>query len=88
MIAGGPIDRDFNRAKKSHVHRLETHAVSCSWEQAGGLKISFSPKDLEGVEEPHDDALIIKAIIANYNMHKTFIDIDSSVSIIFRMTFD
>ncbi|XP_042405029.1 uncharacterized protein LOC121995327 [Zingiber officinale] len=34
-------------------------------ERVEGLEISFSPRDLEGVEIQDDDALIIRAVIAN-----------------------
>ena len=57
-------------------------------ERAAGPEISCGPRDLEGVEIPHDDALIIKAVIANYTISHTFIDTGSSVNIIFKKTFD
>ena len=88
MIAGGPTDGDSNRARKAHARRLEIHAVGCSMERAAGPEISFGPKDLEGVEIPHDDVLIIKAVIANYAIARTFIDTGSSVNIIFKKAFD
>ncbi|XP_042387391.1 uncharacterized protein LOC121979467 [Zingiber officinale] len=65
MISGGPTNGDSGRARKCHVHRLEVHTVGCRQEQAVSPFISFGPQDLEGLELPHDDALIIKAIIAN-----------------------
>ncbi|XP_042410112.1 uncharacterized protein LOC121999506 [Zingiber officinale] len=46
----------------------------CSQERASGPEISFGPRDLEGVEVPHDDALIIRAVIANYTIHRIFND--------------
>ncbi|XP_042423055.1 uncharacterized protein LOC122010604 [Zingiber officinale] len=62
IIVGGPTGGDSNRAQKSHARQLRIHAVGCSEEKANRPKISFGPRDLEGVEVPHDDALIIKAI--------------------------
>ncbi|XP_042432957.1 uncharacterized protein LOC122019564 [Zingiber officinale] len=88
MITGGSTDGDSNRARKAHTRRLQIHAVGCSAEKAVGPEISFDPKDPEGVEVAHDDALIIKAVIANYNISHTFIDIGSSVNIIFKKAFD
>ncbi|XP_042387870.1 uncharacterized protein LOC121979971 [Zingiber officinale] len=87
MISGGPTDGDSGRARKSHVRRLEVHAVRCSQEQAGPV-ISFGPTDLEGLELPHDDALIIKAIIANRRVARVFVDTGSSVNILFRSAFE
>ena len=43
---------------------------------------------MEEVKVPHDDALLIKAVIANYTIHHVFIDTGSSVNIIFKKAFD
>ncbi|XP_042432619.1 uncharacterized protein LOC122019186 [Zingiber officinale] len=83
-----PTNGDSGRARKSHVRRLEVHTVGCNQEQATGHVISFGPADLEGLELPHDDALIIKAIIANSRVARVFIDTGSSVNIMFRTTFE
>lgn len=73
MIVGGPTDGDSNRARKSHARRPEIHTVGCSREHARGSKINFGPKNLEGVEVSHNDTLIIKVVIVNYNIHHTFV---------------
>ncbi|XP_042422088.1 uncharacterized protein LOC122009849 [Zingiber officinale] len=62
MISGGPTGGDSNRARKGHARQLTIYAVGCIKEKAEGPEISFGPSDLEGIEIPHDDALIIKAI--------------------------
>ncbi|XP_042452677.1 uncharacterized protein LOC122037293 [Zingiber officinale] len=88
IISGGPIDGDSGRARKSHERRLEIHAVGCSREQAAGPVISFGPQDLEGLELPHDDTLIIKVVIANSRVVRVFVDIDSFVNVLFRSAFE
>ncbi|XP_042423390.1 uncharacterized protein LOC122011007 [Zingiber officinale] len=88
MISGSPTGGDSNRARKGHARQLTIYAVGCSKEKAEGPEINFGPKDLEGIEIPHDDALIIKAVIANYIIRRTFIDTGSSVNIIFKQAFD
>ncbi|XP_042423383.1 uncharacterized protein LOC122010999 [Zingiber officinale] len=88
MISGGPTDGDSDRARKSHGRRLYVGAVGCSHEQASGPVISFGPQDLEGLELPHDDALIIKAVIANSRVARVFVDTGSSVNILFRAAFE
>ncbi|XP_042455033.1 uncharacterized protein LOC122039085 [Zingiber officinale] len=88
MIVGDPTDGDSNMARKLYAPRLEIHAIGCSMQKAKGPEISFGPRDLVGVEVPHDDALIIRAVIANYNIHQNFIDINSLVNIIFKKAFD
>ncbi|XP_042472256.1 uncharacterized protein LOC122054905 [Zingiber officinale] len=87
MISGRPIDGDSARARKSHERRLEIHAVGCSREQAIGPIISFGPQDLEGLELPHDDAMIIKAVIANNRVARVFMDTGSSVNVLFKSAF-
>ncbi|XP_042467478.1 uncharacterized protein LOC122050653 [Zingiber officinale] len=88
MILGGPTEGDSNLVRKGHARQLTIYAVGCSKEKAVGTEISFGPKDLEGIEIPHDEALIIKAVIANYTIRRTFIDTGSSVNIIFKQAFD
>ncbi|XP_074560659.1 uncharacterized protein LOC141816830 [Curcuma longa] len=64
---------------------------SAVWPEEAGEKdpiIGFGPQDLEGVETPHDDALVIKATIANYDISRVFVDTGSSVNIIFKSAFD
>lgn len=39
--------------------------------------IGFGPSDLEGVMTPHNDALVIRAIVANYDVTRIFVDTDS-----------
>ncbi|XP_042437098.1 uncharacterized protein LOC122023071 [Zingiber officinale] len=88
MISGGPTDGDSCRAHKSHERRLEIHAVGCSQEQDAGPVISFGPQDLEGLELPHDDALIIKAVIANRRVARVFVDTGSSINVLFISAFE
>ncbi|XP_074569634.1 uncharacterized protein LOC141826287 [Curcuma longa] len=49
---------------------------------------NLRPQDLEGIKVPHDDALVIRATIANYNVARVFVDMGSSVNIIFKKAFD
>ncbi|XP_010907809.1 uncharacterized protein [Elaeis guineensis] len=49
--------------------------------------ITFSEKDARGIQTPHDDAVIVSAIIANYDVKKILIDHESSTDILFYSTF-
>ncbi|XP_074592498.1 uncharacterized protein LOC141848373 [Curcuma longa] len=86
MITGGATDGDSHRARKAHARQLEVHGVSSGRTLEGPI-IGFGPQDLEGVETPHDDALVIRATIANYNIVRIFVDTGSSVNIIFKAAF-
>ena len=50
--------------------------------------ITFSDSDLEGCQHPHDDPLMISAVVANKKIHRVLVDNGSSVDIIFASTFD
>ncbi|XP_074570551.1 uncharacterized protein LOC141827208 [Curcuma longa] len=88
MIAGGSTDGDSNRARKAHGRRLEAYSIGSSSAQAHGPSIQFGPRDLEGVSLPHDDALVIRATIANYDVARIFIDTGSSVNVLYKDAFN
>ena len=50
--------------------------------------ITFSDSDLEGCQHPHDDPLVIRAIVANTTVHRVLVDNGSSANIIFTSAFD
>ena len=50
--------------------------------------ITFSDSDLEGCQHPHDDPLVIRAVVANKTIHQVLVDNGSSVDIIFALAFD
>lgn len=50
--------------------------------------ISFGPRDLQDVSLPHNDALVIQAKIANYDVRRVYIDSGSSVNVIFQEALD
>ncbi|XP_075515414.1 uncharacterized protein LOC142550057 [Primulina tabacum] len=81
MISGGSTDGDPNRARKSRSRRdcMEVEGVKRS-----EAVISFGTEDLKGVNLPHNDALVIKARVANYDILRVFVDSGSSVNVIFK----
>ena len=50
--------------------------------------ITFSDLDLEGCQHPHDDPLVIRAVVANKMVHRVLVDNGSSADIIFASAFD
>ncbi|XP_073019166.1 uncharacterized protein [Primulina eburnea] len=86
MISGGSTDGDSNRARKSRSRRecLEVEEGSRKSEEV----ISFGPEDLRGVNLPHNDALVIQAQVANYDILRVFVDSGSSVNVIFKDAFE
>ncbi|XP_073030627.1 uncharacterized protein [Primulina eburnea] len=86
MISGGSTDGDSNRARKAHS-RHESFGVDGAVRGEGPV-ISFGPRDLQGVSLPHNDALVIQAKVANYDIRRVFVDSGSSVNIIFQEALD
>ena len=50
--------------------------------------ITFSDSDLEGCQHPHDDPLVVRAVVANKTVHRVLVDNESSADIIFASAFD
>ena len=50
--------------------------------------ITFSDSDLEGCQHPHDDPLVIRAVVANKTIHRVLVNNGSSADIIFASAFD
>ena len=50
--------------------------------------ITLSNSDFEGCQHPHDDPLVVRAIVANTTVHRVLIDNGSSADIIFASAFD
>ncbi|CAA0822122.1 Unknown protein, partial [Striga hermonthica] len=82
MIFGGPTDGDSNRARNEHAR-----AVKRKREEVGITArmpvISFKAEDTEGVVLPHNDALVITAEVAGFDVKRVFIDTGSSVDVMF-----
>ena len=93
MILGGFAGGGkSNSARKTHLRIirsgevLEVQAVS----KLPGLDttITFSDSDLEGCQYPHDDPLVVRAVVANKKIHRVLVDNGSSADIIFATAFD
>ncbi|XP_075521336.1 uncharacterized protein LOC142554559 [Primulina tabacum] len=84
MILGGSTDGDSNRARKS---RSRKECLEVEGARRSEAVISFGPEDLEGVNLPHNNALVIQARVANYDILRFFMDSGSSVNVIFKDAF-
>ncbi|XP_075485250.1 uncharacterized protein LOC142524969 [Primulina tabacum] len=84
MILGGSTDGDSNRARKGRSRR---ECLEVEGARKNEAIISFGPEDLRGVNLPHNDALVIQARVANYDILRVFVDSGSSVNVIFKDAF-
>lgn len=58
--------------------------IGCSSDAPDGPVIDFGPRDLEGVSTPHNDGLIMSAIVTNYEVTWVSIDSDNWINMFFR----
>lgn len=70
---------------KAWSHR-ESFGVS-SRSRVEGSMISFGHRDFDDVIVPHNDALVIRSRVSNYEVQKVFVDSGSSVDVIFQKEF-
>ncbi|KAL0445983.1 UNVERIFIED_CONTAM: hypothetical protein Slati_1726200 [Sesamum latifolium] len=82
MIAGGPTDGDFGRARHAHA-RVARTIMEIDDKVLVGPMIHFGLVDAEGVHLPHNDALVISTTVANYTIQRNFVDSGSSADVLF-----
>jgi hypothetical protein len=50
--------------------------------------ISFSDQDFEGIQRPHDDAVVLVLKIGGNRVKRVLVDTESSVDILYKRAFD
>ena len=92
ILEGFTEGGESSSARKSHLRSIrsaeigEIQAVSkLPWLDTS---ITFFDSDLEGCQHPHDDPLVVRAVVANKTVHRVLVDSGSSADIIFASPFD
>ena len=93
MISGGfAREGESSSARKAHLRSIRSAEVgeieTVSKLPRLDITITFSDSDLEGCQYPHDDPLVVRAIVVNTTVHRVLIDNGSSADIIFASAFD
>ena len=93
MISGGFTGGgESSSARKAHLHNIRSGEVmevqAVSKLPRLDTTITFSDSDLEGCHHPHDDPLVVRAVVANKTVHRVLVDNGSSADIIFASAFD
>ncbi|KAL0445050.1 UNVERIFIED_CONTAM: hypothetical protein Slati_2227700 [Sesamum latifolium] len=91
MIVGGPSGEDSHHARKSHIR--EAYDISLrevlEVEAMGDTPlIQFGRTEQSGPLTSHNDALVITAILASYEVGRIFIDSGSSADRLFGEAYD
>ena len=93
VISGGFVGGgESSSARKAHLHNIRSAEIgeiqSVSKLPRLDTCITFFDSDLEGCQHPHDDPLVVRAIMANKIVHRVLVNNGSSVDIIFASAFD
>ncbi|KAL0454007.1 UNVERIFIED_CONTAM: hypothetical protein Slati_0739900 [Sesamum latifolium] len=91
MIAGGPSGGDSHQARKSRAreaHQIAIKEVLDIEIMEDAPIIQFGRAERSGPQTTHNDALVITATIANYEVGRIFIDSGSSADILFGEAYD
>ena len=93
MISGGFAgEGESSSARKAHLRSIRSAKIgeiqAVSKLSRLDTSITFSDSDLEGCQHPHDDPLVVHAIVANKTAHRVLVDNGSSADIIFVSAFD
>ena len=88
-FAGGG---ESSSARKAHLRNIRAAEIgeiqAVSKLSRLDTSIKFSNSDLEGCQHPHDDPLVVRAVVANKTVHQVLVDNRSSADIIFASAFD
>ncbi|KAL0402092.1 UNVERIFIED_CONTAM: Transposon Ty3-G Gag-Pol polyprotein [Sesamum latifolium] len=91
MITGGPAGGDSQRARKAQVREAYGITVKeiIDVEPARDAPlIQFDQEEQSGLRIPRNDALVITALLANYEIERIFIDSGSLADILFGEAYD
>ncbi|XP_022851090.1 uncharacterized protein LOC111372895 [Olea europaea var. sylvestris] len=84
IVGGIASGGDSNTGRKQYARQYMTSSKAYHGDLEG---ITFGMKDLEGVSFPHDDALIISAIVANFEVKRILVDNGSAANILSHEAF-
>nr|XP_023913140.1 uncharacterized protein LOC112024737 [Quercus suber] len=90
VITGGSATGQLSKSKKAYLKVVQSVQLS-GWspiaratdEQA----ITFTEEDTERIHHPHDDAIVITLLIADYTTKKVLVDNGSSVDKLYFLAF-
>ncbi|CAB4278447.1 unnamed protein product [Prunus armeniaca] len=89
LVKGKEPRSQFEKRRAEKVRSI--NGITSASESAKALEkirvISFTQKDMEGIEFPHKDTLVVTLSVANLMVKRVMIDGGSSVDVLFWSTF-
>ena len=88
-FAGGGESSSAHKAHLQSIRSTEVAEIQAvSKLPRLDTSITFSDSDLQGCQHPHNDPLVVRAVVANKTVHRVLIDNGSSADFIFASAFD
>ncbi|XP_050217575.1 uncharacterized protein LOC126668413 [Mercurialis annua] len=84
IIEGG---EPYSRSQKNNI-RKGVYSISTKEPVEGLPLVTFGPEDGKHVQEPHNDALVIKALINNFRVIRILVDEGSAVNLLTLQVFE
>ena len=90
VIIGGSLTGQSSKSKKTYLKMVQNVQLSERSPRARSMDeqaITFTDKDAERIHHPHDDAIVITLLIADYTTRKMLVDNGSSADILYYPAF-
>ncbi|XP_030942090.1 uncharacterized protein LOC115967157 [Quercus lobata] len=90
VIIGGSSTGQSSKSKKAYLKVVQSVQLAGRSPRARStdeLTITFTDENAEGIHHPHDDALVITLLIADYTTRRVLVDNGSSADILYYPTF-
>ncbi|XP_022876921.1 uncharacterized protein LOC111395143 [Olea europaea var. sylvestris] len=84
IVGGIASDGDTSSGRKQYACQ-HTHTLRESCDEV--KDITFRARDLEGLSHPHDDALVVSAVVANFEVSRILVDNGSVANILSQEAF-
>ena len=90
VIIGGSSTGQSSKSKKAYLKMVQSVQLSGRSPRARSTDeqaITFTNEDAERIHHPHDDAIIITLLIADYTTRRVFVDNGSLADILYYPAF-
>lgn len=93
VIYGGFAGGKSSSSRKKHARKIRSQREVMSVDRsakrpkAGHEPITFKEEEAEALSQPHDDPLVLSAVVSNFLVRRILVDSGSSADIIFLQAF-